>query len=340
MIKVRLKKDSYKIEFCSFAQVAKNLDKNPLGQKYAIITDHKVKKLYAESLKKELKKSGIIAEIFSFPSGEKNKTLQTIEKLAEQMLAKEFDRKDAIIALGGGVVGDIAGFLASIYLRGIPFIQIPTTLLAMVDSAVGGKTGVDLESGKNLIGTFNQPKAVYIDPTHLKTLPKNQLRSGLAEVIKYGVIKDKKLFKYLEKNLDQIFALQPQALNHIIERSLEIKAKIVQKDEKESHLRMILNYGHTYGHALEKISNYTLLHGYAISIGMILANQIALDKNLLKPTEAERIKNLLKQAGLPVSTMHKIDASHLKNDKKRSGNKIKFILPTKIGRVQITEITC
>ncbi len=328
------------IHFGSTEAVIKHLTKKPLGEKYAIITDKKVHKLYATNLQKELKKAKINAEIFSFPAGEKNKTLQTIETLAEQMLAKDFDRHDAIIALGGGVPGDLAGFLASIYLRGIPFIQIPTTLLAMVDSAVGGKTGVDLESGKNLLGTFNQPQAVFIDTNHLKTLPKTQLRSGLAEVIKYGVIKDRALFEYLEKNLDKIFALDPKALTHIIEKSLKIKTTVVRKDEKESHHRMILNYGHTFGHALEKISNYTLLHGYAIAIGMILANQIALEKKLLIEKDAERIKNLIKQAGLPTTTMHKITPTDLKNDKKRRGDHIKFILPTKIGRVQITPIPC
>lgn len=328
------------IHFGDSQAVIKYLSKNSLGQKYAIITDKKVHKLYAATLQKALKKAKIQSEIFNFSAGEKHKTLQTIETLAEAMLAKNFDRHDAIIALGGGVPGDLAGFLASIYLRGIPFIQIPTTLLAMVDSAVGGKTGVDLNAGKNLLGTFNQPKAVFIDPNYLKTLPKNQLRSGLAEVIKYGVIKDKALFKYLERHLDKIFNLEPKALIHIIEKSLKIKTAVVRKDEKESHHRMILNYGHTFGHALEKISNYTLLHGYAIAIGMILANQIALEHKLLSTKDAERIKNLIKQAGLPLTTMHKIQPKDLKNDKKRRGDQIKFILPTKIGRVQITPIPC
>lgn len=230
------------------------------------------------------------AEIITFEEGEKSKRLSVVESLAEKMVEKEFTRKDAIIALGGGVVGDIAGFLASIYFRGIPYIQIPTTLLAMVDSSIGGKTGVDMECGKNLIGTTTQPIAVFIDTNYLKTLPVKQIRNGLAEIIKYGIIADQKLFKFIEQNLNKIFAHEEKAINYIIKRSVEIKVKIIEEDEKEKGKRMLLNYGHTYGHALERLSGYTLLHGYAISIGMVIINDIAIKKKLLKKAEAERIK--------------------------------------------------
>lgn len=320
--------------------LATKLKSLKLGQKYAIITDSKVEKLYGRSLLQQLRKDGFEVDLFSFPAGEKAKTLNTVEKLAEQMIDNNFGRKDAIIALGGGVVGDLAGFLANIFMRGIPYIQIPTTLLAMVDSSVGGKTGVDLSGGKNLIGTFNQPQAVIVDPEYLKTLPINQIRNGLAEVIKYGIIQDSSLFKLIEQNCTRILRLDQKLITELIVQSVTIKSKIVEEDEKESNKRMILNYGHTYGHALEKLSNYTLLHGYAISIGMILANQLAVEKKLLSPASAERIKKLLKRVGLPITTMKKPNIKDLLSDKKRQGKMINFILPTKIGQVKIYPLPC
>ena len=320
--------------------IPSQLKKLKLGNKYAIVTDSKVKKLYGNPLLRYLKKNGIEADIISFPQGEKSKKLETIEKLASEMIEKGFDRKDAIIALGGGVVGDMAGFLSSIYMRGIPYIQIPTTLLAMVDSSVGGKTGVDLESGKNLIGTFTQPKAVFIDSNYLKTLSSKQIKNGLAEIIKYGVIKDKKLFNFIEQNLNKILELEEKTINKIITESVQIKAKIVEADEKEKGERMILNYGHTYGHAIEKLTDYKLLHGYAISIGMVLINRIAVEKKLLKKDDADRIKKLLTNAGLPIVTMKKPSNKDLASDKKKDGNHINLILPTKIGKVIIHKEKC
>jgi 3-dehydroquinate synthase len=316
------------------------LKKLKLGQKYAIITDSKVKKLYGNAFLRALKKNGLEGYIFDFPFGERSKNLQTIEVLAEKMIKAGFDRQDSIIALGGGVVGDMAGFLASIYMRGIPYVQIPTTLLAMVDSSVGGKTGVDLQSGKNLIGTFNQAQAIFIDSNYLKTLSEKQIKNGLAEIIKYGVIKDTKLFNYIEENLSEILNLKEKHLNKIIERSVEIKMAIVKKDEKEKGERMILNYGHSFGHALEKMSDYKLLHGFAISIGMVIANKLAIKKNLLKKEDADRIKKLLNNAGLPIVTIKNPALKDLKSDKKKSGNKISLILPTKIGQVIIHQEKC
>lgn len=329
--------DSYKvfIEKGVINKLPKLLEKINLGQKYALITDSRTAKIHGLTIAKFLNKNGIKTEIFSFEAGEKSKTLSTIEDLAEKMVKKGFNRKDAIIALGGGVVGDIAGFLASIYLRGIPFVQIPTTLLAMVDSAIGGKTGVDLKSGKNLLGTITQPKAAFVDINLLKTLPENQIRNGLGEIIKYGVIKDEKFFSYLEKNLAKVFAHDEKILNYIIQKSIAIKVEVVENDEKEAKNRMILNYGHTYGHALETMSNYTLLHGYAISIGMVIANEMAVEKKLLKQKEADRIKALLEKAGLPVYSMQKPTIKDLATDKKSDGKSINFILPTKIGNAII-----
>lgn len=311
------------------------LKKMKLGQKYAIITDSKVRKLYGNPLLRLLQKNGIKCDIFSFPQGEKSKTISTVEKLGEEMIKAGFDRKDAIIALGGGVVGDIAGFLSAIYMRGIPYIQIPTTLLAMVDSSVGGKTGVDMKGGKNLLGTFTQPKAVFIDQSQLNTLSQKQIRSGLAEVIKCGVIADEKFFNFIENNLQKILELDEKSINKVITESVKIKARIVEEDEKESGKRMHLNYGHTYGHAIEKNSGYKLLHGFAISIGMVIANKIAIKKGLLKEEDHKRIRELLKAAGLPIVTMKKPTKRDLMSDKKRQGDFINFVLPTTIGKVRI-----
>lgn len=311
------------------------LKRSRLGDKYAIIVDNITEKLIGKSFAKKLKRAGLNCELFSFKSGEINKGLQTVESLAEKMMEKQFTRKDVIIALGGGIVGDIAGFLASIFQRAIPYIQIPTTLLAMVDSCIGGKTGVDLKAGKNLIGTFYQPKAIFIDTEYLKTLPEKMLRSGLAEIIKYGIIADQKLFKFIEQNHHKIFGLDEKAIDYIIKRSIEIKVGIMEKDVKENGLRMLLNYGHTYGHALEKLSNYTLLHGYAISIGMVIINDIAIKKKILKKTDAERIKKLFKKCGLPVTTIRKPTIKDILSDKKREGDYMNFVMPTKIGHARI-----
>ncbi len=345
-VNLKLKKNvdqSYKIliEKGAADKIPAFLKKNKIGEKFAIITDNTVDKLYAQPFKKFLKSKDIEAEIFSFKAGEKAKQLSTIEQLAEAMIKKNFTRKDAIIAFGGGVVGDIAGFLAAIYMRGIPYIQVPTNLLAMVDSSIGGKTGVDLiKGGKNLIGTITQPAAVFMDTKYLTTLPTKQIRNGLGEIIKYGVIKSPGLFKFIEQNMDKILDKDEKALEKIIVESVKIKSKVVESDEKEKAGRMILNYGHTYGHAIEKLSNYTLLHGFAISIGMVIANKMAVEKGLLKKEDAERIKKLFKAAGLPTTTLLKPSKKDLKSDKKFDGTHLNFILPTKIGHTIIHKEKC
>ena len=310
-----------------------------LGKNFAIITDSKVKRLYGGKLLWNLRKAGFTAELFSFPEGEKSKNLYTVELLAEQMVEKSFDRHSTIIALGGGVVGDIAGLISSIFMRGIPVIQIPTTLLAMIDSSIGGKTGVNLRNGKNLLGTFNQPKVVFIDPYLLKTLAQKHLKNGLAEAIKYGVIKSKPLFNFIEKNLTKILGLDYRILEKLIKDCVKIKTEIVKKDPTEKGPRMILNYGHTFGHALERLSNYTLLHGFAVSLGMVLANKIAVEKGLLSKHDSDCIKNLLKKANLPVYTMHKPTLKDILHDKKTANNKINFILPKCIGKVVILPLS-
>lgn len=346
IIRLRLKEKLIKshkvyVEDGITKQIPEILKKMEVGKKYAIITDTIVEKLFAKKLQNALKRKKIKSEIISFKKGEQSKTMATVEKLGEEMIKKGFDRHDAVIALGGGVVGDIGGFLASIYMRGIPYIHIPTTLMAMVDSAIGGKTGVDLKNGKNLMGSVYQPKAVFVDIEYLKGLPVKQIQNGLAEVIKYGVIKDKRLFKFLERNMEKILKKDPQTLEFILKRSIKVKVDIVRKDEREqTGLRAILNYGHTYGHALEKLSGYKLLHGHAISIGMVIVNKLAVKKGILKEKTAERIKKLLKLAGLPVTTMKKVTKKDLLSDKKKEGDYINLILATKIGNATIVQAKC
>ena len=246
-----------------------------------------------------------------------------------------------MIALGGGIVGDITGFASATWLRGLDYIQIPTTLLSMVDSSVGGKTGVNHSKGKNLIGAFNQPKAVYIDLDTLKTLPSREFRAGMAEIIKYGVINDKELFEYLETkcNLTNIIKLENNSLINIIKRSVEIKSEIVSKDEQEKGIRAFLNYGHSFGHVIENLCGYgEYLHGEAISIGMRIAGEIALEKGLWREDENIRQNNLIKSYGLPIDipNLNKSDVLRiLMGDKKVQEGKMRFILPNKIGKVGI-----
>lgn len=323
-ISVKLKNSRYEIiiENGLFEKIPQLLK---YGNRYAIITDSKVGKLYGKKLAQKL---GGKTALITFPEGERSKNLITVEEICREMLQNKFDRHDCVIALGGGVTGDIAGFAASIYMRGIPYVQIPTSLVAMVDSSIGGKTGVDMREGKNLIGTFYQPKAVYIDPKLLSTLPKRHLVNGMAEVVKYGCIMSKSLFKYVAKNHKRILDFDHKALNKIIVQSCKIKRKIVEKDEREKGLRMILNFGHTIGHALEKLTNFNLLHGEAVAIGMV---QMCKDK---------RLKDLLVKLGLPIKIPKEFTKKHIretiKKDKKKIGRKIQKILVEKIGKAHIT----
>lgn len=268
-------------------------------------------------------------------------------KILDLLLNYKFDRNDCILALGGGVAGDLAGFISSIYLRGVPFIQIPTSLMAMTDSSVGGKTGINLETGKNLAGTFYQPQAVLIDPLLLKTLPMNELLNGMSEVVKYGIISDPKFFSYIEKNVRNVLKKDPTVLNKLITQSCKIKSNVVKKDEHEKGLRMILNYGHTMGHALEKLSSYKIKHGEAVAIGMKLINIICTKKRILKKEDLDRINNLINSLGLirkPYrSIINKNNATQIweiiKNDKKVRKGIIKFVIPTNIGTVKISDNT-
>jgi 3-dehydroquinate synthase len=287
---------------------------------------------------RSLSASGFSCTEVILPDGEAFKTMASAERIFEELLRAGLDRKSALIALGGGVIGDLAGFAASVYMRGIDFVQIPTTLLAQVDSSVGGKTGVNHPLGKNMIGTFWQPRLVWIDIDTLGTLPRREFIAGVAEIIKYGIIWDHELFAYLEKNAQHVLSLQSDALRHIISRSCEIKADVVARDEREGGLRAILNFGHTIGHALETATGYTaFVHGEAVAIGMSVEAEIAQLLGLLSSDEVAGIRSLIRAYGLPTAVPGSIDLdlffSSMKLDKKAVSGELRFILPERIGSV-------
>lgn len=323
----------------------KNINKNTsfkgifdsLGVKdrVCVITSRTVNDLHGDLLKGFLENTGIKPVVLILPDGEATKSLKYLSYLYDELIKNRFERSDYIIAFGGGVIGDIAGFAAATYLRGINFIQVPTTLLADVDSCVGGKTGIDHHAGKNLVGAFYQPKCVIIDVNFLNTLSDRELKNGFAEVIKYGCVLDENLFSYLEKNLDKILSKDKESLTHIIERSCRIKADVVNKDEKESGFRSVLNFGHTLGHAIETLYNYeNIKHGEAISIGMVFAAMLSKKLDLCSDETVTRTKKLIENSDLPVkipnfSVEEYINA--MKIDKKVRDKKIKFVLTEKIG---------
>ena len=278
--------------------------------------------------------------VLFLPAGERHKRLTEVEKLADQLANAGADRSSLLIAFGGGIVGDLGGFLAAIYMRGIDYVQVPTTLLAQVDSSVGGKTGVNLASGKNLIGSFHHPRAVFADIDVLQTLPDRELRAGLFESIKAGIIRDPALFRFMEHNAAAILARDPDALERVIVASIRMKAGVVADDERESGLRMILNYGHTLGHAIEAATGFrTLLHGEAIAWGMLAALQIALARKTVGPDQAERIEKTIRAYGpLPPfrATPAKLLAAAGRDKKNRAGTR-RFILPKGIGNAIVVE---
>ena len=310
-----------------------------LGNRCAIITDINVGREYAKPAYNSLLRAGFEPSLVIVPAGETAKSLKTVQSCYDRLASHRLERKSFIIALGGGVVGDLAGFVAASYLRGIPFVQAPTTLLAHVDSSVGGKVGVNLKAGKNLVGAFYQPKLVLCDLDALATLPTREYRAGLAEVIKYGIIYDAALFARLERDMPKLLRREPKPLGEIIARCCEIKAEVVGQDETESGLRAILNFGHTIGHGLEAISSYgKYLHGEAISIGQIAAAKLSAQLTGLPVKDVMRITNLFKCAGLPTTvTLNSAQRPKLfaamKLDKKVSAGEIKFVLAKRIGKV-------
>ena len=305
------------------------------AEAYAVISDSHVGKAYGEDLVKQLSAIGYRVELLTFPAGESNKTRDTWAALSDRMLAAHFGRDCAVIALGGGVVNDVAGFVAATYLRGVPLVQVPTSLLAMIDSSIGGKTGVDVPAGKNLLGAFHQPRVVVADSELLASLSSVQLAAGLAEAVKHGVIADAEYFGFLEREYAAIFAKHAPALEHLVRRSVEIKAAVVAQDEREKGKRAILNFGHTVGHAIEATSKYEVLHGEAVAIGMVYEGRLAETLGIAQAGTAQRIRKALEQLNLPVerpdaSQIDEIIAA-MRTDKKVRAGEIRLALPAAIG---------
>ena len=307
------------------------------AHRYALITDSNVGPMYAEKVRNQLEKGS--AEILTIPAGESNKTRESWARLTDQMLAKKFGRDSVVIALGGGVVGDLAGFVAATFMRGIPVVQIPTTLVAMVDAAIGGKTAVDTIAGKNLVGAFHPPAAVLVDPQLLATLPLREMRAGFAEIVKHGVIADDVYLREVASGASEMLSAAGGSASDrmlsLIVRSIEIKANIVSRDEREEGLRKTLNFGHTIGHAIELVSGYSLLHGEAVAIGMALEGRLAEKIGVAKAGTAATIVKALQSAGLPTDLPTGFEAEEvieaMKADKKGKSGKTRFALPLRVG---------
>jgi 3-dehydroquinate synthase len=307
-------------------------------QKICIVSDSQVAEIYIDSLKNLLQNSFDQVFSFVFPAGESSKNMDTVQMLYESLINYGFDRHDFLIALGGGVVGDLTGFAASTYLRGIDFIQIPTSLLAQVDSSIGGKTGVDFKQYKNMVGAFYQPKLVYMNLSVLQTLSKRQFSSGIAEILKHGLIKDRTYFDWMVAHSDAIFELEPTALEEMIFRSCNIKREVVENDPKEKGERALLNFGHTIGHAVEKLSDFSLYHGECVAIGCIAASYLSCKMGQITDVDLAMIRKVFTDFNLPVSVKGQ-DAIEIlkttKSDKKMKAGKINFILLNEIGKAYI-----
>jgi len=341
-IRVRLGRRSYNIRIGTglLTQVGPMLKEMGYTDKAVIITDPTVKKLYGHSLKRSLTASGFKVALLEVPEGEEQKSLETAGRLYNELTEFYAERATPILALGGGVIGDLAGFVAATYMRGVPLVQIPTTLLAQGDSSIGGKVAVNHGLLKNKIGAFYHPRLTISDISTLKTLSPRELSDGLAEIIKHGVILDGEFFSYLEENLDKIKSLDERVLERVISRSAKIKAGVVEKDELDLGLRNILNYGHTVGHAIESVSELKVWHGEAVAIGMLAEARISNRLGILTEDEVARIKNLIAQAGLPTELpsleLEKLIQA-MKHDKKILQGKLKFALPKSIGEAFITD---
>jgi 3-dehydroquinate synthase len=310
------------------------------ADRYVIISDSVVNPIYGKMVRESLGKAGIPVDILEIPAGEASKSMWSILDVARRLMELKASRKSVLIALGGGVVGDLTGFVASIFKRSVPYVQIATSLVAQVDSSVGGKTGIDLPEGKNLLGTFYQPKAVFIDLAFLKTLSDRDFRNGMAEIIKYGIISDEGMFERLEHERDPIVERQPALMKYLIKRSCKIKAGIVEMDEQEGDLRRILNFGHTVGHALEAASDYGLSHGEAVAIGTVIASKISQKLDYLDQRSCERIIHVVGQYGLPTQIPRGFGSKqildYMASDKKAVGTRLHFVLIKKIGEPFIT----
>jgi 3-dehydroquinate synthase len=315
-----------------------------LRGKVAIVTNPTVAQLYLDPVHEVLTRSGFAVTPILLADGEEHKDLNSLSVIYDRLIGDRFERKSGILALGGGVVGDIAGFAAATYLRGVPYVQVPTTLLAQVDSSVGGKTGVNHHAGKNLIGAFYQPKSVLIDIAVLKTLPRRELVAGLAEVIKYGIVDDPALFGLLEEGMQKVLGLDRELLARIIAASCGIKARVVEMDEREDDYRAVLNFGHTIGHALEAVTGFTrFLHGEAVGVGMIKAAAISMQQGFCDGKDFARIQKLVEKAGLPSDIPSDVRMQDLVQclevDKKSGSGKIKFVMCAGIGKTRFQWLT-
>lgn len=342
IIRVNLGPRSYNIQIGDniLPMLGVYLEQLKVGKKVFLVTNQAVRYLYGGIVEMSLAEKGYETIIFEMRDGEEYKTLATAEKIYNLAFEGGLDRFSPVLALGGGVVGDVAGFVAATYQRGLPFIQVPTTLLAQVDSSVGGKVAVNHPQGKNMIGAFYQPSMVIADTSTLGSLPDREIRSGMAEIIKYGVIWDEVFFSWLEENMIRLLALDAKYVVQAVVQSCRIKAGVVEEDETEQGIRAVLNFGHTVGHAVEALTGYKAYkHGEAVGIGMAAAAKLAVKKGLLIKSDSERIINLILRAGLPVdlpegiSSKELIDRLH--RDKKVTGGKLTFIFPKSIGNVII-----
>ncbi|MBE9188953.1 3-dehydroquinate synthase [Gloeocapsopsis crepidinum LEGE 06123] len=345
-IRLNLPQEAYDIAIApgGISKLGELMSHLHLGKQVLLVSNSVVFQHYGEQAIASLENAGFDVSNYNLPDGEQYKTLASVEKLYNTALENRLERSSTMVALGGGVIGDMTGFAAATWLRGINFVQVPTTLLAMVDAAIGGKTGVNHPQGKNLIGAFHQPKLVLIDPQVLQTLPEREFRAGMAEVIKYGVIWDAELFEQMEKcdRLDQFRYLSENLLQEILVRSCQAKADVVSKDEKEAGLRAVLNYGHTIGHAVESLTGYRVVnHGEAVAIGMVAAGQLAVNLGLWEQESQNRQLALIQKAGLPTKLPDGIDldaiVDTLQTDKKVKAGKVRFVLPTLIGVVKVTD---
>jgi 3-dehydroquinate synthase len=308
-------------------------------RRVAIVTNETVAPLYLEQVAGPLEAAGVACVRIVVPDGEEHKDWATLDRVIGELLAHRCDRYTTIVALGGGVVGDLAGFAAATYQRGVPFIQVPTTLLAQVDSSVGGKTAINHPRGKNMVGAFYQPQLVLADMDTLATLPERELRAGMAEVIKHGAIRDAAFFAWLEANVERLVARDAAALAHAVQRSVEIKAEVVALDERETGLRALLNFGHTFGHAIETGLGYgTWLHGEAVAAGMVMAAELSTRLGMLDAPSAERLRRLIERAGLPVAGPQLATDRYMELmsvDKKVQGGRPRFILLERLGSAVI-----
>jgi 3-dehydroquinate synthase len=342
VIRVSLSQNAYEVQIGAglLNQVGERLRGMGFKGKAVIITNPVVKRLYGGALKANLEAAGFIPVTLEVPDGEEYKSLEQAAGLYELLSQEEVERGTPLLALGGGVIGDLGGFVAATYMRGVPLFQLPTTLLAQVDSSIGGKTAINYGGLKNIVGAFYQPRLVMSDVATLKTLPESEFGNGMAEVIKYAVIRNEGVFRSFESTLDRLKALDAEILEEVVSRCVAIKAAIVEKDEKDLGLRNILNYGHTVGHAIEAVSDFHLGHGRAVAIGMVAAARISREMGFLPQSELERIESLVALAGLP-ENIPGLDVESImqamQHDKKKVGDRIRFVLPRAIGEVFVSD---